>query len=150
MADTEDNNVIEVSAIVSKPKSLIMHVVYHKSHIEHRFTYGDLGDLHLNDGLMSLLEMQITFVHLWSKGHLDETSIRTSVTEALIDVSEAEDYLNAENNLISYLFKQSESVIETFMVSTTHVILFLNFSTLFFCLNQTRDFSSRCSHRRKF
>jgi len=56
-----------------------------------------------------------------SKEYLDGAPIGTAITEALTDVSNAEDSLKEENDLIKKLFEEPDAVIEEVMASTEHV-----------------------------
>ena len=56
-----------------------------------------------------------------SKEYLDDASIGTAMTEALTDVSDTEDGLKKENDLLKKLYEEPDAVIEEVMASTTHV-----------------------------
>ena len=56
-----------------------------------------------------------------SKEYLDDASIGTATTEALTNVSDTEDSLKEENDLIDKLFEEPDAVIEEVMTSATHV-----------------------------
>ena len=97
---------MEVSAVTSKAESSLMYKRFHEICTECRSTQGDLGDLLHNDGCVSRLNMPIDSTNTLDNEFLDKTSIGTAVTEALIDISDDQDNLEVENNLINKLFKE--------------------------------------------
>ena len=56
-----------------------------------------------------------------SKEYLDGAPIGTAITEASTDVSDTEDSLKEENDLLKKLFEEPDAVIEEVMSSTKHV-----------------------------
>ena len=65
--------------------------------------------------------MSVGSTNLLSKEYLDDAPIGIATTEASTDVSDAENSLKEENDLLEKLFEETDSVIEEVMASATHV-----------------------------
>ena len=52
---------------------------------------------------------------------MDDASIGTAITEALTDVSDTEDSLEEENDILKKSYEEPDAVIEEVMASATHV-----------------------------
>ena len=66
--------------------------------------------------------MSIGSTNLLSKDYLDYASIGTSVIEALTNISDDEDNLEVENDLLNKLSKQPASVVDKAIDSAAHVM----------------------------
>ena len=122
VSDLEDNELMEVSAVVSEAEVSLVNKLCHESDSEYRSIHGDLGDLLHRDGCISRYKMSIGSTYPSSKEYLDDASIGTAVTEAMTDYSDTDDMLKVESDdLISACSEAPESVLDEVMASATHV-----------------------------
>ena len=105
MLDIEHNSVMEVSTLISEAGSSLTNKIHYESYSEFRHAHRDLGDLLHDDRCASQFKTSKLSANASSEKHLCDASIGIAVTEALIDVSDAEDNLDAENNPINELFE---------------------------------------------
>ena len=103
MSEIEEDKMMEVSAVISEAESSMIDRLFHESHSEYRSIHGDLGDLLHEDGCLSRFKMSVGSTNTLSKEYLDDASIGTAITEALTDISDTEDSLEEENDLLKKL-----------------------------------------------
>ena len=87
MLGTEENRIIEVSAVMSKAEALLASKISHENHGEHVSTYGGLEGLVRNDRCASRFKMETCSSIPLSKERLGGAQIRAATTEALADAS---------------------------------------------------------------
>ena len=121
MSEIEDDKMMEVSAVISEAEASLIDRLYHESHSEYRSIHEDLGDLLHDDGCVSRFKMSVGSTNPMSKEYLDDASIGIALTEASTDVSDTEDSLKENNDLIKQLIEQPDAVIDEVMASATHV-----------------------------
>ena len=87
---------MEVLAVISEAKTSLINKIYHESFSDYRSIHRDIGYLLHNDVRAIRFKMPIDSTNPFSKEYLDDMSIGTFVTEALTDISDAEDNLEVE------------------------------------------------------
>ena len=65
--------------------------------------------------------MYIGSTNLLSKKYLDNVSISLAITKALTNISDTEDSLEEENNLLKKLCKEPDTVIKKVIASATYL-----------------------------
>ena len=121
VSDLEDNELMEIAAVVSKAEASLVNKLCHQGNSECRSIDGDLGDLLHRDGHISRFKTLIGSTNFLKKECLDDASIGTAATEAMTDVSDANDRLKVKSdNLISTFSEEPESVLDEVMASAAH------------------------------
>ena len=105
MSSTEDSIMMEVSAVVSKPEVSLVSSFCYESHGEFRSAHEYLGWLIHDDECMSRFKTSTYYSNFLRKECLDDVSIRTALTKALIDVSDTGNNLEVKNYVINVSFE---------------------------------------------
>ena len=121
MLDMQCNNIMKVSIGVSKSESSLINKIFYEIYNEFRSIHGDLGDLLHDNGRVSRFTMFIGSTNPLSKECPDDLLIGTAVTKDLTDVSDTEENLREENDLINTLFAHSKSAKDRVITSETHM-----------------------------
>ena len=120
ISDIEGDEIIEVSAVISKAETSLRNRIFYERHSEYRLIYGNLADLLYNSCCASRFKISIGSTNLLNKEYLDDILISIATTKATTDISDTRDNLEVEDNLANELFKQLDSVIDEVIASAAH------------------------------